>query len=387
MIHEILAKGLYDRDFVVQLQQRRRAGQLSMTASDEFGMFVRTEVPAEEACYDPQNKLWWDRHTNAAVVTHTPGRRPVPARRVQAVRRHAGQAGLPTAAGARQGLHAGVGGADHRHSRPRRSGAWRYEMGVTARDQRIELPIAWTDSWGNEHDTVTGNPVAFHAMRGLAAHSNGFQTIRALAHPDVAARHHRPARRLSPQGAVPAPDTALRAHAQRPARGAARTSRWTAWPLGWPSDPDDLFVNDDGSPVRIDKAFSWEYPLSVHGLMHNVITNAWRGDPYRIDTLLIFMANMAWNSTMNTAEVRKMLNDKDENERRVQDPVPGRRRRLPVRDDGVRRSDPARHHLPRAPRRDVDARPADLGVRRPGRFGAHPGAAAVAATASRSRRC
>jgi anaerobic selenocysteine-containing dehydrogenase len=82
--------------------------------------------------------------------------------------------------------------------------------------------------------------------------------------------------------------------------------------LGWPADPDDLFVNDDGSPVRIDKAFSWEYPLSVHGLMHNVITNAWRGDPYRIDTLLIFMANMSWNSTMNTAEVRRMLVDKDD---------------------------------------------------------------------------
>jgi sulfite dehydrogenase (quinone) subunit SoeA len=83
--------------------------------------------------------------------------------------------------------------------------------------------------------------------------------------------------------------------------------------LGWPSDPDDLFVEDDGSPVRIDKAFSWEYPLAVHGLMHNVITNAWRGDPYRIDTLLLFMANMAWNSTMNTSEVRKMLNDRDDN--------------------------------------------------------------------------
>jgi anaerobic selenocysteine-containing dehydrogenase len=27
---------------------------------------------------------------------------------------------------------------------------------------------------------VTGNPVAFHAMRGLAAHSNGFHSIRAL---------------------------------------------------------------------------------------------------------------------------------------------------------------------------------------------------------------
>ena len=81
-------------------------------------------------------------------------------------------------------------------------------------------------------------------------------------------------------------------------------------PLGWPESPDDLFVDDQGQPVRIDKGFSWEHPLSAHGLMHNVITNAWRGDPYRIDTLLIFMANMAWNSTMNTSEVRKMLNDK-----------------------------------------------------------------------------
>ena len=45
--------------------------------------------------------------------------------------------------------------------------------------------------------------------------------------------------------------------------------------------------------------------------MQNVITNAWRGDPYRIDTLLIFMANMAWNSSMNTTAVRTMLNDRD----------------------------------------------------------------------------
>jgi len=84
-------------------------------------------------------------------------------------------------------------------------------------------------------------------------------------------------------------------------------------PLGWPADPDDLFVDDDGRPVRIDKAFSWEYPLSVHGLMHNVITNAWRADPYPLDTLLLFMSNMAWNSTMNTMEVQDMLRDKDDN--------------------------------------------------------------------------
>jgi anaerobic selenocysteine-containing dehydrogenase len=82
-------------------------------------------------------------------------------------------------------------------------------------------------------------------------------------------------------------------------------------PLGWPASPDDLFIDHHGAPLRIDKAFSWEYPLAVHGLMHNVITNAWRGDPYRIDTLMIFMANMAWNSSMSPAEVRRMLNDKD----------------------------------------------------------------------------
>ncbi|VAW53255.1 Anaerobic dimethyl sulfoxide reductase chain A, molybdopterin-binding domain [hydrothermal vent metagenome] len=83
-------------------------------------------------------------------------------------------------------------------------------------------------------------------------------------------------------------------------------------PLGWPADPDDLFVDDEGQPIRLDKAFSWEHPLSVHGLMQNAITNAWRGDPYSIDTMMIFMSNMAWNSTMNTTSVRDMLNDKDE---------------------------------------------------------------------------
>jgi anaerobic selenocysteine-containing dehydrogenase len=83
-------------------------------------------------------------------------------------------------------------------------------------------------------------------------------------------------------------------------------------PLGFPASPEDLFIYDEGEAVRLDKGFSWEYPLSVHGLMHNVITNAWRGDPYPIDTLMLFMANMAWNSSMNTERVREMLVDKNE---------------------------------------------------------------------------
>jgi anaerobic selenocysteine-containing dehydrogenase len=145
-------------------------------------------------------------------------------------------------------------------------------------------------------------------MRGLAAHSNGFQTIRALAilmsllgtiDRPGGFRHKAPFPR-------PIPPCAARPTVRgRQARHAAGRRRWAGPGPGRP------VRGRRRQPVRIDKAFSWEHPLSVHGLMHNVITNAWRGDPYRIDTLLIFMANMAWNSTMNTVEVRKMLNDKE----------------------------------------------------------------------------
>ncbi|MEJ8847456.1 molybdopterin oxidoreductase family protein [Variovorax rhizosphaerae] len=185
------------------------------------------------------------------------------------------------------------------------------EMGETALQQAFELPIPWTDAWGKQHPTTQARPVAFHAMRGLAAHSNGFQTVRALAvlmsvlgtidapggfrHKAPYPRHIVPNYRAFNSPEMIQPNTPL-----------------NAAPLGFPASPDELAINPDGSPIRIDHAFSWEHPLSAHGLMHNVITNAVKGDPYRIDTLMIFMANMAWNSSMNTMGVREMLNRKDE---------------------------------------------------------------------------
>jgi sulfite dehydrogenase (quinone) subunit SoeA len=48
-------------------------------------------------------------------------------------------------------------------------------------------------------------------------------------------------------------------------------------------------------------------------MMHMVISNAHAGDPYPIDTLFLYMANMAWNSSMNTTAVMRMLTDTDEN--------------------------------------------------------------------------
>ncbi|KKL61435.1 hypothetical protein LCGC14_2195340, partial [marine sediment metagenome] len=53
--------------------------------------------------------------------------------------------------------------------------------------------------------------------------------------------------------------------------------------------------------------------MSAHGLMHMVISNAHAGDPYKIDTLFMYMANMSWNSSMNPGGVMEMLTDTDEN--------------------------------------------------------------------------
>ena len=89
------------------------------------------------------------------------------------------------------------------------------------------------------------------------------------------------------------------------------TCRSPGPPLGFPAGPEDLLVEADGRPCRIDKAFSWEAPLAAHGLMHTVIANAARRDPYAIDVLFLYMANMSWNSAMNVADTIGHLTAKD----------------------------------------------------------------------------
>ncbi|MGH8182346.1 MAG: molybdopterin dinucleotide binding domain-containing protein, partial [Rhodanobacteraceae bacterium] len=87
----------------------------------------------------------------------------------------------------------------------------------------------------------------------------------------------------------------------------------TGNPLGYPQSPDDLLVDEHGAPRRLDHAFSWEFTLAAHGLLQSVIRNAVHGNPTRIDTLFLFMANMGWNSAMDTTTTRKLLCARDEN--------------------------------------------------------------------------
>ncbi|AIB16088.1 formate dehydrogenase (plasmid) [Azospirillum argentinense] len=184
------------------------------------------------------------------------------------------------------------------------------EMAHLAFQETLTIEQPWTDWAGRRHERMVGRPIAMHAMRGISAHSNGFHTCRAihilqilLGTIDVPGgwRYKSPYPRPAPPGPKPA--------GKRGETGPGKAIH--GMPLGYPMGPEDLLVDEVGQPLRIDKAFSWDAPLSVHGLMHMVVANAWEGDPYRVDTLFMYMANMAWNSSMNTSETMRMLSDKD----------------------------------------------------------------------------
>lgn len=184
------------------------------------------------------------------------------------------------------------------------------ELAHVAFKEEITIDTPWTDVWGRKHDKMVGRPVSMHAMRGISAHSNGFHTCRAihvlqilLGSIDVPGGwlYKSPFPKHMPPNPKPAP---FNSEPNTPLKGP---------PLGLTSGPEDLLVGDDGQPLRIDKAFSWEYPMSAHGMMHMVLHNAWAQDPYKVDVLFMYMANMGWNSSMNVPDTLKYMTDKDEN--------------------------------------------------------------------------
>ena len=180
------------------------------------------------------------------------------------------------------------------------------EIARTAFEAPVILDQPWTDFRGHRHETMIGRPVSVHAMRGISAHSNGFQTARSLHLLQIliGAVETPGGMRFKPP--YPKPATAH----PKPHADCAPGQPLHGPHLGFVQGPEDLLVDDDGRPARIDKAFTWEAPLAAHGLMHMVLGNAAAGDPYKIDTLFLYMANMAWNSAMRAfASVRQRLLD------------------------------------------------------------------------------
>jgi anaerobic selenocysteine-containing dehydrogenase len=301
LIHELLRAGKIDEEYLVRYTNAPWLVIQDEGAADD-GLFARDGEGRAVVVDDATGALVDARDPDivprlAGAVTLADGRRAVPAFQLLAERclqpRYA-----PDRAAAETGIPAAT---------IKRIAA---ELAHAAFSESIVIEQPWTDWAGRRHERMVGRPVAMHAMRGISAHSNGFHTCRTihilqmlLGSIDTPGgfRYKPPFPRPIPPGLKPAGHP----HQINPGRPLAGP------PLGFPTSPEDLLIDADGTPRRIDKAFSWEAPLAAHGLLHHVITNAWKGDPYTIDTLFMFMANMSWNSSMNTAGVIGMLTDRN----------------------------------------------------------------------------
>jgi anaerobic selenocysteine-containing dehydrogenase len=299
LIRELLLADRIDLDFLARYTNAAWLVRRNPGGADD-GLFVR----------DAEGRpLAWDRATGRAIDAATPGMQP----------QIAGEIALPDGSRAYPVFHLlAERYLDGRYAAEvvaetcgipattiRRVAR---ELADVAFDQAITLDQPWTDTLGRRHATMPGRPVAMHAMRGISAHSNGFHTCRAihllqmlLGAVDTPGswRYKSPFPRPIPPGPQPV------------GKGAKPNAMLPGMALGNPRGPEDLLLEDDGSAVRIDKAYTWDAPIAAHGLMHTMIANAHAGDPYQIDTLFMYMANMAWNSSMNAGEAARMLADKD----------------------------------------------------------------------------
>jgi anaerobic selenocysteine-containing dehydrogenase len=301
LVHELLRAGLVDVDYLIRYTNAPWLVIQNPGGADD-GRFLRA---------DDGQALCWDRAAGRLRSANHPALRPdlkgvVTLPRGQRARpvfellaeRYLDPAYSPDAVAGPTGIPAAT---------IRRIAA---ELAQAAFAEPLVLDQPWTDAWGRRHREMIGRPVSMHAMRGISAHANGFHTCRALhllqallgsIDAPGGFRYKPP----FPKPIPPAPRPAGKADEIAPGEPMAGP------PLGFPRGPEDLLVEADGTPRRIDKAFSWEAPLAAHGLMHLVISNAARGDPYPIDTLFLYMANMAWNSAMNVGGTIAMLTARD----------------------------------------------------------------------------
>jgi len=299
MVHCLMKAGRIDLDYLAQFTDAPVLVNGDQK-SPEFGLFLRDENGKE---------LVIDRKTGKLTAFDKPGVRPD----LSATHRAAGVSHRPVfhhmAEMYLSDEYAPEAVAERCGISADRIRAIAAELARVAFDEAFELDQEWTDFRGETHKTMTGRPVSFHSMRGVSAHANGFQTCRALhvlqillGTVEVPGGFRFKPPYPKPATAHPKPHVGMNAGA--PLNGPH---------LGFVHGPDDLALKEDGSAARIDKAFTWENPMSSHGLMHMVISNAHAGDPYKIDTLFMYMANMSWNSSMNTRGVMDMLTDRDEN--------------------------------------------------------------------------
>ncbi|MFT7593495.1 MAG: anaerobic selenocysteine-containing dehydrogenase [Paracoccaceae bacterium] len=298
MVHELMKAGKIDLDYLARYTNAPVLVNGDETSPDH-GLFLRD---------DDGKPLVIDRVTGKLTPFDQPGVRP----NLSASHRRAGITHRPVfhlmAERYLADEYAPEAVAERCGIPAERIRAIAAELARVAFDEAFELDREWTDFRGEKHDKMIGRPVSFHSMRGVSAHANGFQTCRALHVLQILLGTVEVPGGFRFKPPYPKPPEAH----PKPHCGVTPGAPLNGPHLGFVTGPDDLMLKEDGSAARIDKAFTWENPMSSHGLMHMVISNAHAGDPYKIDTLFMYMANMSWNSSMNTSGVIDMLTDKDE---------------------------------------------------------------------------
>ncbi|PWW00439.1 molybdopterin-dependent oxidoreductase iron-sulfur protein [Hoeflea marina] len=300
LVHELIRTGRVDLDYLIRYTNApwlviddpeaadhglfaRDAEGVPMVAERGSGMVVPSSMPGVKPALQGRHRL-------------ADGRSAVPVFELMAGK-YADARHSPAAVAGRTGIDAATISriAD--------------EIAAAAFDREVVIDQPWTDMKGERHERMIGRPVTFHAMRGISAHANGFQTCRALHLLQILIGSIDCPGGFRFKPPYPRPV----AGQPKPHGGSQKCTPLNGPHLGYPRGPEDMLLEADGlTPQRLDKAFSWDAPLSAHGLMHMVISNAHARDPYGIDVLFMYMANMAWNSSMNTSEVMRMLTDKDD---------------------------------------------------------------------------
>ncbi len=170
LVHELLKAGKIDLDYLARYTNAPVIVNRD-SKSDDYGMLMRDEdgkalvmdrVTGKLTPFDqPDVKPDLNGAYRNAGITHRPVMQLIASRYLD--KQYA-----PEAVAERCGI------------KPEKIKAIAAEIARVAFEEEIVLDREWTDFRGVKHKQMKGRPVSFHSMRGISAHSNGFQTCRAL---------------------------------------------------------------------------------------------------------------------------------------------------------------------------------------------------------------
>jgi len=222
------------------------------------------------------------------------------------------------------------------------------DLGDTAMRQAVWVPGRWTDYLGRSFEGFVGRPVGIYIMRGVAAHSNGFQTARdymillaLLGAIDAPGgwRYKTPAPWPIPDGdywpgyATPVDPrqrqksgvvggTTVQERILNDGTVIATAVRGRTPAIGGTTKPfiytpDQLVVDEHGRPLLIDRAYSWDAPFAVHRIFTAVNYDAGTQFPYRVEFLLWHICNPYWDNSYDLDEDLALVRQKHDDGRHV----------------------------------------------------------------------